>query len=73
MKPEMWTQIMFESDVISDGTQIAAVASSSADQFESDVISDGTQIRNYFYAGVCSFESDVISDGTQIMPSGKEL
>ena len=34
---------MFESDVISDGTQTFKLASNSYALFESDVISDGTQ------------------------------
>ena len=34
---------MFESDVISDGTQTAAAQSKKNNAFESDVISDGTQ------------------------------
>ncbi len=35
---------MFESDVISDGTQIIFEAYAEGVSFESDVISDGTQI-----------------------------
>ena len=34
---------MFESDVISDGTQTMKMIISITGQFESDVISDGTQ------------------------------
>ena len=34
---------MFESDVISDGTQTTENAETHKVQFESDVISDGTQ------------------------------
>ena len=34
---------MFESDVISDGTQTASKLPKEAPAFESDVISDGTQ------------------------------
>ena len=34
---------MFESDVISDGTQTAGYSDRACMQFESDVISDGTQ------------------------------
>ena len=34
---------MFESDVISDGTQTSEVEQELANAFESDVISDGTQ------------------------------
>ena len=36
--------LMFESDVISDGTQIIKIAFKLFLPFESDVISDGTQI-----------------------------
>ena len=36
----------FESDVISDGTQIAAWRAAELERFESDVISDGTQITD---------------------------
>ena len=36
---------MFESDVISDGTQITTFLLSTCKPFESDVISDGTQIN----------------------------
>ncbi len=38
---------MFESDVISDGTQILLNTTQEAEVFESDVISDGTQIDNF--------------------------
>ena len=34
---------MFESDVISDGTQTDSLINSLVNLFESDVISDGTQ------------------------------
>ena len=34
---------MFESDVISDGTQTRLLGARSMQAFESDVISDGTQ------------------------------
>ena len=36
---------MFESDVISDGTQTAATPAAARAPFESDVISDGTQTK----------------------------
>ena len=36
---------MFESDVISDGTQTSEANHSLSFKFESDVISDGTQTR----------------------------
>ena len=39
--------IMFESDVISDGTQIKQCLIVARYLFESDVISDGTQIQIY--------------------------
>ena len=42
MRPAV--KIAFESDVISDGTQIPSTVCLSAATFESDVISDGTQI-----------------------------
>ena len=37
---------LFESDVISDGTQTCAGANKSKGEFESDVISDGTQTEH---------------------------
>ena len=36
---------MFESDVISDGTQMLTIRKEIRKLFESDVISDGTQIQ----------------------------
>ena len=39
---------VFESDVISDGTQTHAASNSELPTFESDVISDGTQTL-YFH------------------------
>ena len=36
-------ELLFESDVISDGTQTILQATESVAKFESDVISDGTQ------------------------------
>ena len=36
--------VWFESDVISDGTQIVTGQGDTKSEFESDVISDGTQI-----------------------------
>ena len=59
--------LRFESDVISDGTQIAERAEAPLTEFESDVISDGTQIAAWRAALLERFESDVISDGTQIL------
>ena len=56
----------FESDVISDGTQIAMPPVKAPAAFESDVISDGTQIPRGAGSYQLVFESDVISDGTQI-------
>ena len=38
---------MFESDVISDGTQTNGVQLQTTCKFESDVISDGTQTQIY--------------------------
>ena len=56
----------FESDVISDGTQMVSKGETNTVLFESDVISDGTQIGSYQLVTPDGFESDVISDGTQI-------
>ena len=36
-------RVVFESDVISDGTQTLAAYAAAYAEFESDVISDGTQ------------------------------
>ena len=41
----MATNIPFESDVISDGTQTHAKMQNTMRGFESDVISDGTQTK----------------------------
>ena len=56
---------VFESDVISDGTQTTAIRIFAASWFESDVISDGTQTFHHPNPAPFLFESDVISDGTQ--------
>ena len=56
---------MFESDVISDGTQTVTVASAPGTAFESDVISDGIQTKKLLISSTCLFERDVISDGAQ--------
>ena len=56
---------LFESDVISDGTQTTGVPRCCICQFESDVISDGTQTFSLAKPIKPLFESDVISDGTQ--------
>ena len=56
----------FESDVISDGTQMLTIRKEIRKLFESDVISDGTQIPAAAVFLAVWFESDVISDGTQI-------
>ena len=39
---------MFESDVISDGTQTDCERQMPLPEFESDVISDGTQTSTFF-------------------------
>ncbi len=39
--------MVFESDVISDGTQTRAARGGTRYTFESDVISDGTQTETY--------------------------
>ena len=57
--------LVFESDVISDGTQTPRVDQIPPSSFESDVISDGTQTMAVMLQVVQKFESDVISDGTQ--------
>ena len=56
---------LFESDVISDGTQTSQLRINRAAPFESDVISDGTQTTLSAKKISEGFESDVISDGTQ--------
>ena len=59
---------VFESDVISDGTQTILRHIRHNEPFESDVISDGTQTQNFKNLYQRLFESDVISDGTQTHP-----
>ena len=56
---------VFESDVISDGTQTNIHLQTYQRAFESDVISDGTQTLLCSRLHLLLFESDVISDGTQ--------
>ena len=56
---------LFESDVISDGTQTDTPHTFLGSQFESDVISDGTQTSKIVDNVMNMFESNVISDGTQ--------
>ena len=56
---------VFESDVISDGTQASNPSKIYKKWFESDVISDGTQASTKTSGKGIKFESDVISDGTQ--------
>ena len=60
-----FTAAMFESDVISDGTQTLHGSEKYYQKFESDVISDGTQTPLRQGRARVWFESDVISDGTQ--------
>ena len=55
--------MVFESDVISDGTQTPFGATGEFKLFESDVISDGTQTRGRGIKRLRQFESDVISGG----------
>ena len=58
---------LFESDVISDGTQTNLSEHVDVSVFESDVISDGTQTCKSLLRLAKAFESDVISDGTQTL------
>lgn len=67
-----FSNLRFESSVISDGSQTRRSAQQVVRPFESSVISDGSQTHQFDNLYGVEFESSVVSDGSQTTPFGPD-
>ena len=60
-----YTERVFESSVVLDGTKTLSRYSARCNRFESSVVLDGTKTRVYVGLSSIPFESSVVLDGTK--------